>query len=174
MTIGQTAGFSSTSGLLAGNAKARETENRFQALIDGISAASDSEKISEKKSSESDLSLVDHRLPGDYISSLSNKNGSPMDRIAQPFGAAANAGQNGIIDKTSKLYEQAMELESYLVKIMLSSMKNTVEKTNLSGDSDFAGNMYEDMFYDELSRTVTKSAGFGLADQVYLQLSGSR
>ncbi|HHU36987.1 MAG TPA: flagellar protein [Treponema sp.] len=174
MTIGQTAGFSSSTGLLAGNAKARETESRFQALIDGISAAGDSETTTNQKSSESDLSLVDHRLPGDYISSFSNRNGSPTDRIAPPSGAAANAGQNGTIDKTSKLYEQAMELESYLVKIMLSSMKNTVEKTNLSGDSDFAGNMYEDMLYDELSRSVTKSAGFGLADQVYLQLSGSR
>lgn len=174
MTIGQTASFSSTTGLLAGNAKARETESRFHALIDGITAAGDYEPSIDKKKAESDLSLVDHRLPGDYISSLANRSGSPADRYAKTSGAAANAGQNGTIDKSSKLYEQAMELESYLVKIMLSSMKNTIEKTKVSGGSDFAGNMYEDMLYDELSRSVTKSAGFGLADQVYLQLSGQR
>ncbi|MBR7064939.1 MAG: rod-binding protein, partial [Treponema sp.] len=31
--------------------------------------------------------------------------------------------------------------------------------------------MYEDMMYDEYSTAVTKNAGFGLADLVYLQLS---
>jgi Rod binding protein len=87
-------------------------------------------------------------------------------------GAAANAGQKGTIDKTSKLYEQALELESYFVKMMLSSMRNTVTKTSLTGENDFAGKMYDDMMYDELSRTVTKQAGFGLADQVYLELAG--
>jgi len=61
-----------------------------------------------------------------------------------------------------------------MVKIMLSSMKNTVQKSEFSGSDNFAGNMYDDMLYDELSRTVTRSAGFGLADQVYLQLSGKR
>ena len=53
-------------------------------------------------------------------------------------------------------------------------MKNTVQKSEFSGSDNFAGNMYDDMLYDELSRTVTRSAGFGLADQVYLQLSGKR
>ena len=55
---------------------------------------------------------------------------------------------------------------------MLSSMRNTVTKTNLSGkQNEYAQNMYEDMLYDELSTTITKSAGFGLADQIYIQLS---
>ncbi len=83
-----------------------------------------------------------------------------------------HSGQKGKIDKTSKLYEQALELESYFVKMMLSSMRNTVTKSSLTGGNDFAGKMYEDMLYDELSRDMTRSAGFGLADQVYLQLEG--
>ena len=58
--------------------------------------------------------------------------------------------------------------------MMLSSMRDTIHKSELSGKNDFAGKMYDDMLYDELSRDVTKSAGFGLADQVYLQLSGKR
>ncbi|MCQ2580503.1 MAG: rod-binding protein, partial [Treponemataceae bacterium] len=37
--------------------------------------------------------------------------------------------------------------------------------------NEYAQNMYEDMLYDELANSVTKSAGFGLADQIYLQLS---
>ena len=30
--------------------------------------------------------------------------------------------------------------------------------------------MYEDMLYDELAVSMTKNAGFGLADQIYLEL----
>jgi flagellar protein FlgJ len=31
--------------------------------------------------------------------------------------------------------------------------------------------MYEDMLYDEYATSMTKNAGFGLADQIYMQLS---
>ena len=56
--------------------------------------------------------------------------------------------------------------------VVLSSMRNTVTKTSLGGSqNEYAQNMYEDMLYDELANSVTKSAGFGLADQIYLQLS---
>lgn len=174
--------FSSSIGLLAGNAKAQETERRFGSLIDGIKAGMDEGGTSgtEAKAS-SGISQTAHatvrqandpRLPGDFISSFSIENPTQNDRAAKPVGAAANSGQKGKIDKTSKLYEQALELESYFVKMMLSSMRNTVTKSSLTGENDFAGKMYEDMLYDELSRDMTRSAGFGLADQVYIQLEG--
>jgi flagellar protein FlgJ len=51
-------------------------------------------------------------------------------------------------------------------------MRNTVEKSDLTGKNDFASKMYDDMLYDELARDMTKNAGFGLADQIYLQLNG--
>ena len=174
MTIGQTAGFTANHALLAGNPKARETENRFRALIDGIGAAMGEPSKEQETLSSSELLSSPQRLNGDYISSLLDGNPTALSRSSKPFGAAANSGQNGTIDRTSRLYEQALELESYMVKIMLSSMKNTVQKSEFSGSDSFAGNMYDDMLYDELSRTVTRSAGFGLADQVYLQLSGNR
>lgn len=167
-------GFSSSTGLLAGNARAREAEQRFGALVDGIQAGCDDvpERGNEIATVEKPVRLQDNRLPGDFISSFALADPKDADRAAPLSGAAANAGLTGSIDKTSKLYEQALELESYFVKIMLSSMRNTVQKSTLSGDSGFAGKMYEDMLYDELSRDVTKGAAFGLADQVYLQLSG--
>lgn len=164
-------GFTSSVGLLAGNAKAQETERKFSSLVDGIKAGMD-EQTDDKKTSPSTI-VGDPRLPGDFISSFSIENPTALDRDAKPVGAAASAGQKGSIDKTSKLYEQALELESYFVKIMLSSMRSTVTKSSLSGENDFAGKMYEDMQYDELSRTVTRNAAFGLADQVYLQLKGN-
>ena len=74
------------------------------------------------------------------------------------------------IDKTSKLYEKSLELESYFVKMMLSTMKNTIQKSGLMGNDSHASKMYEDMLYDELAVSMTKSAGFGLADQIYMEL----
>jgi len=160
--------FGSSINLLANNAQARETEHKFSALVDGMKTATNS--LDGSVSSKSVSS--DPRLPGDFISSFKIESPTKADHASAPSGAAANSGQKGKIDKTSKLYEQSLELESYFVKMMLSSMRATVTKTNLSGQNDFASKMYEDMQYDELSRTMTKNSGFGLADQVYLQLSG--
>jgi len=166
------AGLSSSFGMLAGNAKAKETERKFSSLIDGIGAGLDRDLDSTHDSSLSSSEVTsDPRLPGDFISSLAEKKPTPYDHAANPVGAAANNGMHGSVDRTSKLYEQSLELESYFVKILLSSMRNTVSKTNLAGGNDFAGKMYEDMLYDEYSRGMTKNAGFGLADQVYLQLT---
>lgn len=172
------AGFSSSLQILAHNAKAGETERKFSALIDGINAGMDDTEHTTKTASlpsgvSSSSISNDPRLPGDFISSFALTSPTEAQCNAQPIGAAANSGQKGTIDKSSKLYEQALELESYFVKIMLSSMKNTVSKSSLGGEESFASGMYEDMYYDELSRSMTKNAGFGLADQVYLQLSGS-
>ena len=73
------------------------------------------------------------------------------------------------IDKTDKLYELCLDLESFLIKNLLNSMRNTVQKSGLVDDS-FAGKMYEDMLYDEYSKDFTRNANFGLAEQAYRQL----
>jgi len=73
------------------------------------------------------------------------------------------------IDKEDKLYQLCLELETFLVKNLLTSMRNTVQKSGLVDDS-FAGKMYEDMLYDEYAKDYTKSANFGLAEQAYRQL----
>jgi flagellar protein FlgJ len=78
------------------------------------------------------------------------------------------------IDRTSKLYEKSQELETFFMKIVLSSMRATVSKSSLSGEENsYASKMYEDMMYDEFATAMTKNAGFGLADQVYEQLAKS-
>ena len=157
--------------------KMAQTNNeisKFQALIDGIQAGM------ENKSSLSSEQITENgRLNGDFVSGMADAFTNPADKSAMPTGAASNAaGAHGLsadgkIDKSSKLYEQALELESYFVKIMLGSMRNTVSKTNLFGEKNsYAQDMYEDMLYDEYASAMTKAAGFGLADQVYLQLAG--
>ena len=40
-----------------------------------------------------------------------------------------------------------------------------------SKENDFAQDMYEDMLFEEYATQMTKTAGFGLADQIYLSLA---
>ena len=115
------------------------------------------------------------RLNGDYSTGLAGTFTSELDKQSAPVGAAANQAnphvQPRTIDRTSALYEKSLEMESYIVKQMLSSMRKTILRAD--GDTSFARGMYEDMLYDEYATAMTKNAGFGLADQMYLQLSAN-
>jgi len=91
-----------------------------------------------------------------------------LKRVSANNNTNNNPAQNGI-DKTDKLYQLCLELETFLVKNLLTSMRNTVQKSGLVDDS-FAGKMYEDMLYDEYAKDFTKTASFGLAEQAYKQL----
>ena len=61
-----------------------------------------------------------------------------------------------------------MEMESFFVKMMVDSMRKTVHSAT---KDSFAKSMYQDMLYDEYTTSLTKTAGFGLADQIYLELA---
>ena len=110
-------------------------------------------------------------MNGEYTTGFAGTFTSEADKAARPTGAAANQAnihvQQKTIDRTSELYEKSMHLESYFVKQMLSEMRKTVHRSN---ESDFARQTYEDMLYDEYADEMTKNAGFGLADQIYLSL----
>ncbi|MFA6507894.1 MAG: rod-binding protein [Treponemataceae bacterium] len=106
---------------------------------------------------------------------------SAVPDVGRPLGAAANSGakdkahakQASKIDRTDKLYEQCREMETFLIKNLLSGLRKTVEKSELS-DGGFAGQMYEDMLWDKYAESMSKNAGLGLADQAYIELSGKR
>ena len=76
------------------------------------------------------------------------------------------------IDKTDKLYELCMELETFLVKNLIKSMRSTVQKSDLI-KSGFAGDMYEDMLYDEYAKQYARNANFGFAEMAYRELSAA-
>ncbi|MDR0450041.1 MAG: rod-binding protein [Treponema sp.] len=78
-----------------------------------------------------------------------------------------------LIDKNGKLYEQCLELETFLIKNLLNGLRNTVQKSGFI-DEGLAGKMYEDMLWDEYARDFTKNAGLGFADMAYLELTGQR
>lgn len=62
-----------------------------------------------------------------------------------------------------------------MVKMMLSSMRNTIQKSDLLGkENSYARDMYEDMMYDNVAESITKNAGLGLADQIYIEMAGLR
>ncbi|MDR2052171.1 MAG: rod-binding protein [Treponema sp.] len=92
---------------------------------------------------------------------------------AEQKNAAAGTSKKPVIDRKDKLYEQCLELETFLVKTLIKSMRGTVQKSKLI-DTGFAGQMYEDMLYDEYAKDFTKNAGFGLAETAYLELTGQR
>ena len=155
------------------NKHAAKNTQSFSQLLDSLKTES-ARFSTAQEAAHPNLST---RLPGEYLSSFEIVNPTDADRAAQPKGmgaaaAAHQAGGKAVIDKTSQLYQQALELESYFVKIMLDSMRSTLGKNTLAGKESFAGQMYDDMMYEELSRTMTKNAGLGLADQIYLQLNG--
>ena len=78
--------------------------------------------------------------------------------------------KNTTIDKNDKLYELCQELETFIIKNLIKSMRNTVQKSKLI-DTGFAGEVYEDMLYDEYAKAYSKSANFGFADMAYRELA---
>lgn len=160
-------------------AKLSNEISQFQNLLDSISREAELQSEKEKKNdlaSQNNL-VQSSRLNGDYLSSFATTN-NQVDKNARPQGEAANSANSHIkshtnrtIDKTSALYEKSLELESYFVKILLNSMKNTISHSEINGKQSYASSMYTDMLYDEYNVILTKNAGFGLADQIYLQLN---
>lgn len=147
----------------------QKSNNEFEALLESMKSKQNTQTVASAEVVQSG------KLNGDYTSSFEGTFTSESDKTAKPTGAAANFNgivqSNKTIDKTSKLYEKSLELESYFVKIMLSSMKNTLSGTGLNGEKSYAQSMYEDMLYDELAVSMTKNASFGIADQIYLELA---
>ncbi|MDR2095446.1 MAG: rod-binding protein [Treponema sp.] len=92
---------------------------------------------------------------------------------ARAQGSSAPPSRKPVIDKTDKLYEQCRELETFLLKNLINGMRKTVQKTELFDDG-FAGEIYEDMLYDEYTGEFARNAGFGFAELAYLELTGQR
>lgn len=159
-------------------AKSKCEESRFENLLQSMQAKKSLEKSNVASVSSSQINR-NHRLSGDYTQDFAGTYTQERDKTAKPQGFASNSrtssGKQPVIDRTSELYEQSMELENYMVKMMLSSARKTVMKSDLFGkENSYARDMYEDMMYDNYAEALTKNAGFGLADQIYIELSGQK
>ena len=111
------------------------------------------------------------RLLNDAINRESH---APASAASRPTITAAGViPKDTHIDRTDKLYEQCLALETFLVKNILTAMRKNVMKSSLI-DTGYAGEIYEDMLWDEYAKDYTQNAGFGLADLAYLELTGQR
>jgi peptidoglycan hydrolase FlgJ len=91
----------------------------------------------------------------------------------ETFNTTFSSAKKTPIDKTDKLYEACMELETFLIKNLIKSMRSTIQKNSLI-NTGFAGEVYEDMLYDEYAKAFTQNANFGFAEMAYRELSGIR
>jgi flagellar protein FlgJ len=147
-------------------------DNQALPLGNSISLSPGSQALLSAGSGEGDtFSQLLDRL----TRSTSDTEAAPATSVtaAAPALSAERYGGKLVIDKTSELFEQCQELETFLVKTLITGMRSTVQKSGLI-DEGFAGKMYEDMLYDEYTKDFTKNANFGLAELAYAELTGQR
>ncbi|MBQ2600901.1 MAG: rod-binding protein [Treponema sp.] len=159
-------------------AQEKADESRFMSLVQEMTSKKESPSEVPESVASSQISK-NHRLNGDYTQGFYDYYTSESDKSASPEGMAASVrsrdGSKAVIDRTSELYAQSKEMENYMVKMMLSSMRDTIHHESMFGEeNEFARGMYEDMMYDNYAEALTKNSHFGLADQIYLELSGQR
>jgi flagellar protein FlgJ len=119
---------------------------------------------SKDSAGQSSLSFIDRLTAG-------TKDDASDDSIHHTQTNADAGLDRGGLDR--KLYQQCEELETFIIKILIKSMRGTVQKSSLI-DSGLAGGMYEDMLYDEYAKSYSKNAGFGFAKMAYDELTGRR
>jgi len=92
---------------------------------------------------------------------------------SQAQGTGARIADSRPVDRKSELFGQCREFESIFVKIMIKEMRSTVQKDGLLSGG-WAEEVFSDMLDDEYAASMSETAGFGLAEQLYRQLAGSR
>ena len=119
--------------------------------------------------------------PSPSAAPVAGQNSTPgFDELLRMAQNARNTSENGTpvsrnapINRSSKLFELCLELETFLIKNLISGMRNTVQKSNLI-DTGFAGEVYEDMLYDEYAKIFARNANLGFAEMAYRELTGKR
>ncbi len=80
-------------------------------------------------------------------------------------GSSLDAAQKARLQKAVK------DFESVFVGYMLKTMRSSVGKSDMFGDS-FGGDLLDGMFDTEMARTMSSSGSLGLADMFYRKLTG--
>ena len=80
--------------------------------------------------------------------------------------------QNGENDEKDdkKLRETCQEFESMFVNLMLKEMRKTIPESDFMPQS-FATQTFEEMYDEEIAKSVSKGKGIGIADAMYRQMS---
>lgn len=92
-------------------------------------------------------------------------------RYSLPTLPSAKGLSEKHIDKDSKLYQACQDFQSVFIKQMLDTMRQTIDKSGSMLQDNQGAKVFEDMLYDEYSKTMSKTAGFDLADNLYRQMA---
>ncbi len=68
-----------------------------------------------------------------------------------------------------QLQAVAEDFEAIFIKQMLESMRSTLNPENRLVDTGLAGDIYEDMLYDEYAQIMSRTGGLGLAEIIVNQ-----
>ncbi|MDR2403421.1 MAG: rod-binding protein [Spirochaetaceae bacterium] len=161
-------------------------DSRYSPLIGSKPAPSGTDPGLEPLQSAGEASFVrvleraarDLKADGEGTSFPAGSSSSPADgggtgKSGDGTAVPVLSNRRPVVDKTGKLYEQCLALETFLVKTLITGMRNTIQKSELL-DGGFAGKMYEDMLYDEYAGDFARNANFGLAELAYLELTDQR
>ena len=76
-----------------------------------------------------------------------------------------------VIDKNSQLYKACQDFESLFIKQMLDVMRKTIHKEDDLLNGGLSQDVFEGMLYDQYAKKMAETAGFGLAETIYKQVS---
>ncbi len=75
------------------------------------------------------------------------------------------------IDRNSDLYKASLDFESLFIRQMLETMRKTIHREDDMLNGGITQDVFEGMLYDEYAKKMAATAGFGLAETIYRQLS---
>ncbi|MBM7615142.1 rod-binding protein [Alkaliphilus hydrothermalis] len=90
-----------------------------------------------------------------------------MNNIANPTVGKINSPQT---DDQKKLMEACRQFEAVFINMMLKEMRSTVPDDGLTEKSQ-GREIFESMYDEKLSESMSKGQGIGLAKEMYRQLS---
>ncbi len=90
---------------------------------------------------------------------------------SHPYPVNAAPPKRAVIDKNSELYKASVEFESLFIRQMLEVMRKTIHKEDDILGGGMTRDVFEGMLYDEYAKKMAETAGFGLADTIYRQVS---
>lgn len=105
----------------------------------------------------------------DFLDAKSIQRGLPGMLADKQIGRMKSAAESAAEGKDSeKLKSLSKQFESIMTHQLLSAMRSTVPKSELTGG--FSSEMYQSMMDQEIATEVSKKRGLGLADMVHRQL----
>lgn len=76
------------------------------------------------------------------------------------------------VKEKTELQEKCREFESLFVKMMLDTMRKSIERTkNESAALEQGKDIYEEMLYGEYAKEISQSGALGIGDMIFRQLT---